>query len=445
MPIVSVVVPVYNAENYLEKCLDSILSQTLQDIEIICVNDGSSDRSLEILHQYEKQDKRVRVFSQENAGAGPARNWGISKAVGKYLSILDADDFFERTMLEALIEKAESDKYEIVVCNAWQFDHITHEISEMTAIDMKYFSGYDNVTVFSKKNFGEYLFNFTSGSTWNKLFLRSFVIENNLFFQDIRFADDFYFTLLALAKAQRIGILNKRLLYYRTSNVESQQGQVDRTPIEFLEAYYGLQKTLIREGLYEQLEKSFMNRILDRCEQTLYSLSQYDSFERLYNKLRKEYFQKFNFCKYEQNYFRNKSAYKLYQEIKKYSPAEYLFLYNMQQKKCWGRGNKNHFIFPFELVEKNDNVVLYGAGAVGKAFYSQVLCTECCNIVLWVDKNSEHMNVLVDSPLLIKNIMYDKIVIALEDESVANTIKEKLLEWNVPSEKIIWEDPEIKI
>ena len=93
---VSVIVPVYNAQDYLEQCIVSILEQTLQEIEVICVDDSSTDRSLEILKKYEKEDSRMRVLTQPNSGAGAARNRGLSQASGEYLSFLDADDFLNR-------------------------------------------------------------------------------------------------------------------------------------------------------------------------------------------------------------------------------------------------------------------------------------------------------------------------------------------------------------
>ena len=91
-PIVSVIIPVYNQEKYLDECLSSVCGQTLRDIEIMCVNDGSTDESLKILNKYAKNDSRIHVFSQSNQGAGVARNLGLSKAKGKYLSFLDSDD-----------------------------------------------------------------------------------------------------------------------------------------------------------------------------------------------------------------------------------------------------------------------------------------------------------------------------------------------------------------
>ena len=96
---VSVIIPVYNSEKYIGTCLDSIINQTLQEIEIICVNDGSTDRTSEILQFYREKDSRIKIIEQENAGAGAARNYGLRNSSGEYLSFLDADDFFENDMM----------------------------------------------------------------------------------------------------------------------------------------------------------------------------------------------------------------------------------------------------------------------------------------------------------------------------------------------------------
>ena len=111
---VSVILPVYNVEKYLKECLDSILNQTLQEIEVICVDDGSTDRSLEILREYEKKDKRVIVLTQENKGAGAARNKGLAIAKGEYLSFLDSDDFLLPECWKKLIEGALKKKHRYV-------------------------------------------------------------------------------------------------------------------------------------------------------------------------------------------------------------------------------------------------------------------------------------------------------------------------------------------
>ena len=117
MPKVSVIIPVYNAEKYLRECLDSVVHQTLRDIEIICVDDGSTDNSPAILQEYAHQDKRFVILTQSHSGAGAARNWGLHWARGKYLSIIDADDMFKPEFLQRLYQRAEETNADITFCN----------------------------------------------------------------------------------------------------------------------------------------------------------------------------------------------------------------------------------------------------------------------------------------------------------------------------------------
>lgn len=118
---VSVIVPVYNGEKHLEQCMDSITGQTLREIEIICVDDGSADRSLEILERYAKKDERIRVICQKNAGAGAARNRGLLRAKGKYIVFWDADDKFDRKALELMYLKMQKKQTDICVCGVCEF------------------------------------------------------------------------------------------------------------------------------------------------------------------------------------------------------------------------------------------------------------------------------------------------------------------------------------
>lgn len=114
-PEISVIIPIYNGEKYLKECLDSVINQTFKDIEIICVNDGSTDDTSKILNFYSKKDNRIIIINQPNSGAGAARNNALKIATGKYLSILDADDIFETNMLEIAYHKAEKFKADITV------------------------------------------------------------------------------------------------------------------------------------------------------------------------------------------------------------------------------------------------------------------------------------------------------------------------------------------
>lgn len=111
---VSIVLTVYNAESYIEGCLDMITGQTLRDIQIICVDDGSTDNSSQIIEQYAQKDDRIVLIREKNAGAGPARNRGMQEATGKYILFLDCDDFYEPEMVEKAFRRAEEEQAEIV-------------------------------------------------------------------------------------------------------------------------------------------------------------------------------------------------------------------------------------------------------------------------------------------------------------------------------------------
>jgi glycosyltransferase involved in cell wall biosynthesis len=122
-PKVSVIMPVYNVENYLRQCLDSVINQTLRDIEIICIDDQSTDGSLGILKDYAAIDPRIRIITQKNAGAGAARNTGLKVAKGEYLSFLDSDDFFELDMLEKAYHACSTNNLDFVVFRSDKFDN----------------------------------------------------------------------------------------------------------------------------------------------------------------------------------------------------------------------------------------------------------------------------------------------------------------------------------
>ena len=114
MPKVSIVIPVYNVEKYLRQCLDSVVNQTLQDIEIICVNDGSKDSSLQIMHEYQAKDPRIKIIDKENSGYGASMNRGFDAATGEYLGIVESDDYAEPDMFEKLYAVAKADDLDVV-------------------------------------------------------------------------------------------------------------------------------------------------------------------------------------------------------------------------------------------------------------------------------------------------------------------------------------------
>lgn len=210
-PLVSVIIPVYNTEKYLRQCLDSVVNQTLKDIEIICVDDGSIDNSLNILKEYKEKDNRFTILTQQNQHAGVARNNGLKIAKGKYLSFLDSDDFFDLNMLKEMVDKAEKDQSDIVVCKYIVYDNQTKRLRWDVEIE----SRFDKFSVFSFKNMPDLLCGVCNPNAWTKLFKRDLFINNNLQFDNTICFNDFTCVITALAIADKISLIRKSFIKYR--------------------------------------------------------------------------------------------------------------------------------------------------------------------------------------------------------------------------------------
>ena len=240
---ISVIVPVYNAESYLQECADSLLQQTFRDVEFIFVDDGSTDRSVEFLEEYRQKDDRIQILRQQNQYAGVARNNGMKAATGKYIIFLDADDFFEPTMLEEAYNCAEENQAQIVVFNYYRFDHA--ENRSVPHYELRMPSG-----VFSSESFEGPFFTDYYGAPWNKLYLKSFVDKTGLSFQAVRKSNDTFFVLITACLADRIIYLPKRLVYYRVNNPSSLQGNISRGREAFLYALSASKEELKRRCLF---------------------------------------------------------------------------------------------------------------------------------------------------------------------------------------------------
>ncbi len=207
MPKISVIIPVYNTERYLRDCMDSIVNQTLKDIEIICINDGSSDSSLQILKEYEKQDSRIIVIDKENTGAGDSRNKGLEVAInsggGDYIKFVDSDDYIALNALEILYNKIIQDNSDICICGIKDNNG---------ASTIPKFLGTLNI----KEN-PKYAFSFKPDIN-TKLYKTSVLKDNHLKFQNLTTCNDLFFSYLAVIFAERISVIDDLLYFYRTEN-----------------------------------------------------------------------------------------------------------------------------------------------------------------------------------------------------------------------------------
>lgn len=260
---VSVIIPVYNAAKYLRQCLDSICQQSLNNIEIICVDDGSKDDSYKILQEYTKKDSRFLVMKQRQAGAGAARNKGLEIAKGKYLSFLDADDYFQKDFLKTMYRKGENVQADIVICSAMEFNQQTKTINEMPqSLQKKWLPQKE---VFSYKDMPDYIFNSFQNWAWNKLFRRDFIQKNSICFQELRRTNDLLFTCTALVLAERITTVQESFIFYRVNHGGNCQATNVEKPLDFFQAFCALKDCLEQLDMYESVRKSYLNWALEGC------------------------------------------------------------------------------------------------------------------------------------------------------------------------------------
>ncbi|WP_069592872.1 glycosyltransferase family 2 protein [Methanosphaera sp. WGK6] len=194
---ISVIIPVYNVEMYLESCLNTIINQTFKDIEIICINDGSTDNSLNILNDFSKNDKRIQVISQENQGHAVATNKGISMANGKYLFLMDSDDMLELNALEDTYNLAEEKNVDFVLFKAINYDDEKGIYYESKNYNMLELHQKVKDNIFNYNDIDDLIFTIPV-TPWNKLYKRELINKYDIKFPEGLIFDDNVFFLESL-------------------------------------------------------------------------------------------------------------------------------------------------------------------------------------------------------------------------------------------------------
>ena len=215
---VSVIIPVYNVERYLSDCLDSIISQTLQEIEIICINDGSTDSSLFILRKYAERDPRIRIIEQPNLGLSAARNTGARAAKGKYLYFIDSDDFLDPSALQILYDSMEQRSLDAIRFRSTAFGNDPESSASAKETNRFYFQKELNGDkVFSGPDSIPELVSHDTliAFTWLSMVKRSFFLENELWFHPGVLYEDQAWTFAVFLHAERVGFVNEALHHYR--------------------------------------------------------------------------------------------------------------------------------------------------------------------------------------------------------------------------------------
>ena len=284
---VSVIMPVYNARDFLAPAIDSVLGQTLREIELICIDDGSTDGSLDILKEYQAADQRVRIVTETNAGPAIARNNGIRRARGEYLAFLDADDFFESTLLEELYNVAEADSLDIAIADYDVYN--SRKATFEKPVYPEHIDIFKSGKVTSKSEYPDEIFFATNGSAWNKLFRKSFVDEHTLcFLPDVKLHEDVYFMIGAFALACRIKMVNKVMVHHRLHSEQSRAKLFHKYYAQIPEIYVKARELLMERGMYSPLSFCYRNYTADRCYK-LYNMLSGDDKEKLWNMFHNEY------------------------------------------------------------------------------------------------------------------------------------------------------------
>ena len=249
--LISIIVPIYNVDKYLEECIESLKNQTYKNLEIILINDGSADNSEQICREEAKQDNRIVFINKKNGGAASAKNKGLKVAKGDYITFVDSDDFIEPDMIEYMVNKIKKYNSDIIQCSFINLYKNTERFKQDKIVEQR----------ISSKDFLElFLTKWDSSLFWNKLFKRE-VIEN-IFFKEGRCIDDEFFTYKCVINSKSIVISNKIVYNYRmrksgVMKSESSQKQILKDRVDYLYERY----ELVRK-IYKDLDKSFLEHLL---------------------------------------------------------------------------------------------------------------------------------------------------------------------------------------
>ena len=319
----SIIIPVYNVENYISQCLESIFSQSFKDFEIICVNDGSSDNSLGVLQNFKAKDDRIIIIDKKNEGSGIARNAGLAIAKGDYVYFVDGDDWIADNALEKMVSKADELNTDILIFGGLscyetksyncprllrEREELLNEHSEFSNSGegclsyKKKYGGYsaDKLPkkylnkVFSSKDIKKDIFKFPS-TAWTKLYRHDFLIKNNIKFQDIKAGQDQLPFFHSMIKAERIALLPQNLYCYRKNRKGAVTAAKKKKNFSPVYVFYGIEEMLKSENLLDEYKNIFVNKYLSKATSWLGKFQDdlkseyYSEYMKLLEHVKKEY------------------------------------------------------------------------------------------------------------------------------------------------------------
>lgn len=313
----SIIIPIFNSEPYLKSCLNSIEKQSFSDYEIICVDDGSTDTSLEIVKKFNKRNNKIKIKSIKHKNAGVARNKGITEANGDYLIFLDADDYWPTNTLETIFKEIqENNNPDILIFKAKEKNELNNTIRKNKKSLIE--ENCPKKKVFTPKEIKGKLFNTFNYWLWNKTFKTSFIKNNKITFQDINRSNDVMFVSQSLVKAKTICIIKKYLIIHRIGHGTNMQSNNADEPITFwfafLETKSKLKETLEKE--YSIYEKSYLNSVLKALKDYLYSVAyNTEIYEYVKSYIKNNAEKDFEFLLHKKDYYFDVETYEWYIDL----------------------------------------------------------------------------------------------------------------------------------
>lgn len=377
--LISIIVPIYNAEKYLEECIQSIILQSYKNLEIILIDDGSNDNSGKICDEYALLDSRIQVIHQKNGGSVVARKSGLKIAKGRYIGFVDADDYIDANMFEVLYSKIAEYDVDFVESGIIVGEKKDYMV-DAYIVD---FQKNDNLSYFLHNIFDKCNIHFC---LWSKLFRCDVIKEAYMQLPDYQsYGEDLLCLCHYLLNCKKFYICNDAFYHYRVYD-----GSMSHK--NWLDMWF--EESKLYEEIRKYLEK---NKLLQRCESSL----------------------------------------------RRYYKKRLLSILQKQEKE-----NVVIFNYKFSNVGllKNKKIVIYGAGVVGESYYYQISKYNQCEVVAWIDKEKESLSdmIRIEKPEYLKEIEYDVVLLAVKKESVADEIKQELLDMKFcfKDTVFIWREPE---
>ena len=314
---ISVIIPVYNIQQHLRECLDSVLGQSYPHLQVICVDDGSTDESPAILAEYAQKDPRVQVIRQQNAGPGAARNTGLEAATGEYVIFLDSDDWFEPDFLEQMVDTAQREGADVAICRAVEFDtNSGRELPSEWMMKKQYLPG---KLAFAPQEMADHLFQFTYGMPWDKFYRRELLTSSGIRYPALKNSEDLAFVYPTLLASTRIAVVDQVLIHHRINRMASVSNSRCGQPEAPYEAFQIVKEYLEQHQLMDTYRRSFLNWAMEFLVWHISNMSQRDIQRQYLNTLRRQWLPQLHFEEHPASYYESKSCYAKYL-LARYAP-----------------------------------------------------------------------------------------------------------------------------